>query len=105
MKVPDEGAFNPEDDEQYGRDAAENPEIFAAEEALFGEKGADRIIDADAEDTLKGRTYPSNTVHLYTVGNEICAMIGPDPVQGERTILSRSTIGALLLPFPVPSRA
>jgi hypothetical protein len=32
--------------------------------------------------TLIGRTYPSNTVKLYTDGKEICAMIGPDPVQG-----------------------
>jgi hypothetical protein len=31
---------------------------------------------------LIGRTYPSNTVNLYTNGKEICAMIGPDPVQG-----------------------
>jgi hypothetical protein len=32
--------------------------------------------------TLRGRTYQSNTVSLTTDGKEICAMIGPDPVQG-----------------------
>ena len=32
--------------------------------------------------TLIGRTYQSNTVNLSTDGKEICAMIGPDPVQG-----------------------
>ena len=31
---------------------------------------------------LIGRTYQSNTVNLSTDGKEICAMIGPDPVQG-----------------------
>src|ERR1700730_12878540 len=31
---------------------------------------------------LIGRTYQSNTVNLSTDGEEICAMIGPDPVQG-----------------------
>ena len=31
---------------------------------------------------LIGRTYQSNTVNLSTDGKEICAMIGPNPVQG-----------------------
>jgi hypothetical protein len=31
---------------------------------------------------LTNRTYQSNTVDLTTDGREICAMIGPDPVQG-----------------------
>jgi hypothetical protein len=31
---------------------------------------------------LTNRSYPSNTINLYTDGKEICAMIGPDPVQG-----------------------
>jgi hypothetical protein len=31
---------------------------------------------------LTNRAYQSNTVNLYTDGKEICAMIGPDPVQG-----------------------
>jgi len=32
--------------------------------------------------TLIGRTHQSNEVRLSTDGKEICAMIGPDPVQG-----------------------
>ena len=32
--------------------------------------------------TLTNRAYQSNTVNLTTDGKEICAMIGPDPVQG-----------------------
>ena len=32
--------------------------------------------------TLIGRTYQSNEARLSTDGKEICAMIGPDPVQG-----------------------
>jgi hypothetical protein len=31
---------------------------------------------------LTNRAYQSNTVNLSTDGKEICAMIGPDPVQG-----------------------
>ena len=31
---------------------------------------------------LTNREYQSNTVNLCTDGTEICAMIGPDPVQG-----------------------
>ena len=31
---------------------------------------------------LTNRACQSNTVNLYTDGKEICAMIGPDPVQG-----------------------
>jgi hypothetical protein len=31
---------------------------------------------------LTDRTYQSNIVNLSTDGKEVCAMIGPDPVQG-----------------------
>jgi hypothetical protein len=31
---------------------------------------------------LTNRSYQSNAVNLTTDGREICAMIGPDPVQG-----------------------
>jgi hypothetical protein len=38
---------------------------------------------SDSEDVLlKGRAYQFNIVNLYTDGKEICAMIGPDPVEG-----------------------
>lgn len=39
------------------------------------------ILDG-VEAALCGKTYQSNEVRLYTDGKEICAMIGPDPVQG-----------------------
>ena len=49
-------------------------------EDVFDPDG-ERIHDAE-EATLRGRAYKSNTVKLYTDGKEICAMLGPDPVQG-----------------------
>jgi hypothetical protein len=36
----------------------------------------------DSEDTPTGPTMRANTVNLYVNGKEICAMIGPDPVNG-----------------------
>jgi hypothetical protein len=39
------------------------------------------VLDGQAA-ALKNCTYQSNEVRLYTDGKEICAMIGPDPVQG-----------------------
>jgi hypothetical protein len=66
------------------KDSEENPlspEERQELEQAFGPGAADRIIDAHAV-TLQGRAYQCNTVNLYTDGKEICAMIGPDPVQG-----------------------
>ena len=68
MEHPEENPLSPEEREEI--------------EKLFGPGAAERIIDAHADGvTLEGRTYQCNTVDLYTDGKEICAMIGPDPVQ------------------------
>jgi DNA-directed RNA polymerase subunit RPC12/RpoP len=39
------------------------------------------VLDGAAA-ALNNSTYQSNEVRLFTDGKEICAMIGPDPVQG-----------------------